>query len=582
VVITDHGEKVRRKQQQLHYKAKENPELRFTALYGLMLWAPWMEVALHGVLNNQGARTPGTDGVTKDNLRTPKARQVLMEALREELAAGTYRPEPVRRVYIPKANGKQRPLGIPTIRDRVVQMMVKDLLEPIFEANFEDCSYGFRPNRGCWDALAEIGQYLKRPSNYEWAIEGDIRDCFGSIDHKILMKQLRRRVGDRRLLTLIWRMLRAGVLEDLQYYSTETGAPQGGIVSPLFANVYMHQLDEWAAVHSHRLTQSAREWRRGRGEPTIRLTRYADDFVVMVKGTQEQAEAIKAEVAEYLSTMMCMELNLEKTRITHRTEGFEFLGIQVRYGESWERKDANGRGRGNVYYLPTSKAVQRYKDKVRELTSNKTNYAKDVEVIRALNRFITGWGNYYRHANSAIIFEKLEHWTGKRVFRWLQRRHRIPAKAAFKRFYVPSDVPINRHPARKDKRLGARDDRGQFLAIWPLGFIPIRYWKYRGSQIPQKYAGESSERRSPGPPEYSTKAWAEGKDPRQTAEYRNLREIIRERDRYQCQRCGKYAPGAMGEVHHKDGDPTNDDPGNLELLCEECHQETGGFGGRRR
>src|SRR6266487_5481854 len=148
---------------------------------------------------------------------------------------------------------------MPTIKDRVVQAAVKkNLLEPIFEAYFEDCSYGFRPNRGCWDALAEIGQYLKRPSDYEWVIEGDIKDCFGSSDHDILMRQLRRRIGDERLLTLIWRMLRAGVLEDLRYYSSDAGTPQGGIVSPLLANVYLHPLDEWADAHSHRLAKHQR------------------------------------------------------------------------------------------------------------------------------------------------------------------------------------------------------------------------------------------------------------------------------------------------------------------------------------
>jgi RNA-directed DNA polymerase len=169
VVITDRDEMVSRKQMQLYHRAKieHDPKQRFTALYGLLLWEPWMEVALQRVLTNAGAKTPGVDGITRERLKEPGAQQALLDELRTQLREGTYRPQPVRRVYIAKSNGGQRPLGIPTIRDRVVQAAVKDLLEPIYEAYFADCSYGFRPNRGCWDALAEIGQYLKRPSNYE-------------------------------------------------------------------------------------------------------------------------------------------------------------------------------------------------------------------------------------------------------------------------------------------------------------------------------------------------------------------------------------------------------------------------------
>jgi RNA-directed DNA polymerase len=175
--MTIHSEMVVRKQEHLYYRAEQDPNLKFTALYGLTIWEPWAEMALRRVLSNKGAKTPGVDGMTKDDLETLEARKALLDGIRKELEE-VYEPQPVRRVYILKANGKMRPLGIATIRDRVVQAMVKNLLEPIFETDFEDCSYGFRPNRGCWDALAEIGQYLKRPSNYEWVIEGDIRDCF--------------------------------------------------------------------------------------------------------------------------------------------------------------------------------------------------------------------------------------------------------------------------------------------------------------------------------------------------------------------------------------------------------------------
>lgn len=569
---------VARKQAQLFYKAKSEreSEWRFTALYGLLLWEPWLEVALYQVLANHGARTPGVDEVTKDDLREPPKQKALVDELRAQLAEGVYRPQPVKRIYIPKADGKQRPLGIPTIRDRVIQAAVKNLLEPIFEACFEDCSYGFRPNRGCWDALAEIGQYLKRPSNYEWVVEGDIRDCFGSIDHKVLMHQLRRRIGDGRLLTLIWHMLRAGVLENLRYYSSEAGTPQGGIVSPLLANVYMHQLDEWAVEHSHRLSEGQKQRRRQKGLATIRLTRYADDFVIAVKGTRDQAEAIRAEVAEHLKTMMRMDLSIEKTHITHRSEGFDFLGINVRYAASRNRKDATGEGRGNVYYLPAPKAVKRYKEKVRILASSASYLYPDTEVIRAINRFARGWANYYRHANSAQIFEALNHWTWHRVFRWLQRKHVLAPRAAYKRFLVDAGTPINRHPTRKDRRLGAWDELGRHLAIEQLNFVRVEYWKYRGTKIPPKYDNAADIRVHPKPPDYTVEAWPEGQNPRGTAEYRNSRELVRLRDSFLCRKCNRYTKS--GHVHHKDGNPANPDPMNLELLCEACHHATESYG----
>jgi len=580
VVVTDRDGKVSRKQQQLYHVAKTqtDPQQRFTALYGLLLWEPWLEMALQRVLTNKGAKTPGVDNVTKGDLKEPDKQQALLNELREQLRNGTYRPQPVRRVYIPKADGKKRPLGIPTIRDRVVQAAVKDVLEPIYEAYFEDCSYGFRPNRGCWDALAEIGQYLKRPSNYEWVIEGDIKDCFGSIDHTILMKQLRRRIRDERLLNLIWHMLRAGVMEDMRYYDVEKGTPQGGIVSPLLANIYMHQLDEWAAAHSHRLTQSQRSYRRSRGLATLRLTRYADDFVICVKGTREQTEAIKAEVAEFLTTKMRMQLSLEKTHITHRMEGIVFLGIQIRFNASHNLKDKTGNRKENVYYLPSPKAIQRYKDKIAELIGPQPYKSPPVEVIRAINRFSIGWANYYRHANSSDVFDNLDHLTWHRVFRWLQREYRLRTRVAIQMFYVPPHVPINRHKTRKDKRLGVREGE-HFLAIEPLNFTRIQYWKYRGTNIPQKYRGETDTRGQVEPPNYDTTPLPEGENPHNTTEYRNVREIVRLRDKFRCLKCGMRN---NINLHHVDGNPRNNDLDNLELLCEECHKQTPSYGNKKR
>jgi len=569
------------KQVQLTYTARSNKTRgtaqRFTALYGLLTWEPWLIVALEQVLSNTGAKTAGVDGITKEDLKSERNQKALLDKLRDELQTEQYRPQPAKRVYIPKPNGDKRPLGIPTIRDRVVQAAVKNLMEPIFEVNFEDCSYGFRPNRNCWDALAEIGQYIKRPSNYEWVVEGDIQDCFGSIDHKILMNQIRRQIGDKRVLNLIWHLLKAGVMEDLRYYDTEAGTPQGGIVSPLLANIYMHQLDEWAAQHSHRLTERQKGYRRSKGQATLRLTRYADDFTVAVKGTREQAEEIKAEIAEYLETAMRMKLSLEKTRITHRTEGFNFLGITVKYEESRNRKNAEGEGRECVYFVPSPKAIQRYKTKTKELIGPQSNYINPVEVIRAYNRFSRGWANYYKHANSAKAFEALDRWTWWTIYRWLKRRYGLNSRSAVAKFWVKAETPVNSHPTRNDKRLGAWDKEGRLLAIEPLAFTHIVYWKYRGNKIPRIFESVKNDRKLPENPNYEIQPWPEGENPHKKTEYRNARELARRQDGGICQKCGIDA-SLTGEVHHKDGNSRNNALDNLELLCRKCHKKTSSYG----
>ena len=225
--------KVQRTQAMLYAKASNEPETRFKRLYKYLTRREWAEAAVTEVLRNRGSRTAGIDGKTRNDYKDEGERAVLVNSILETLATQTYSPEPARRVYIRKANGKQRPLGIATIQDRVVQKMVKMLLEPIYEATFLPCSYGFRPNRCTWDALAEAYHYLQTYCQYYTVIEGDIVNCFGTIRHGVLMRQLKRRDLDENLLALVWKMLTAGVIEDLQYFETTEGSPQGNIVSPL-------------------------------------------------------------------------------------------------------------------------------------------------------------------------------------------------------------------------------------------------------------------------------------------------------------------------------------------------------------
>ncbi|EUA28023.1 reverse transcriptase family protein [Mycobacterium xenopi 4042] len=272
-------------------------------------------------------------------------------------------PDPVREVTIPKANGKLRSLGIATVADRVVQASLKLVLEPIFEADFHPCSYGFRPRRRAQDAIAEIHHLASGSRAYHWVFEGDITACFDEISHSALMDRVRRRIGDKRVLALVKSFLKAGILsKDLGYRDNVTGTPQGGILSPLLSNVALSVLDEhfaakWKALGS--------EWTRAKhrraGVPTMKIVRYADDFCVMVHGTRVDAEALWGEIAAVLAPMG-LRLSVEKSRVCHIDEGFEFLGFRI------QRQLKKGTTKHYVYTWPSKKALMSITEKVRNLT----------------------------------------------------------------------------------------------------------------------------------------------------------------------------------------------------------------------
>src|SRR3954454_7603678 len=288
-------------QAKLHRWAAAGPGRRFDDLANLVYDPAFLTVAWDRVRGNAGARTAGVDAIAPRSVGEGAAE--LLADLRRELKTGQFFPERVREKTIPKAPGKLRRLGIPTTRDRVVQAALKLVLEPIFEADFQPCSYGFRPKRRAQDAIAEI-HYLTSPTrNYEWVFEADITACFDEIDHTALMSRVRHRIGDRRVLSLVNAFLKAGVLsEEGLNRETTTGTPQGGILSPLLANIALSVLDEHFARKWEALGPAwTRAKRRRAGEPAMRLVRYADDFVVMVHGTRDDTEALWDEVTTVLA-----------------------------------------------------------------------------------------------------------------------------------------------------------------------------------------------------------------------------------------------------------------------------------------
>lgn len=320
--IADEAEaRVLEMQIKLHRWAGENEGRRFGDLFNLVCDPAFLLVAWRRVKGNRGARTAGVDGMTVRRIEQEQGGDSFLAELRAELRARTYRPLRVRERMIPKANGKHRRLGIATVRDRVVQAALKLVLEPIFEAGFQPSSYGFRPNRGARDAIADI--HLHSVHSYEWVLEADIQACFDEISHPALMDRVARRIKDKRVLALVKAFLKAGLLTELgREEDTITGTPQGGILSPLLANIALSALDdhfalEWQASMS---TKNERRKRRHRGLGNWRLVRYADDFVVMVWGTREHAEALRDTVQAVLAPIG-LRLSEAKTKVVHLDEG---------------------------------------------------------------------------------------------------------------------------------------------------------------------------------------------------------------------------------------------------------------------
>src|SRR5215218_8725301 len=351
--------RVREIQTKLHRWAREDAHRRFDDLFNLVADPGFLLVAWDRVRGNKGAATAGVDGQTAASIAAWKGVEEFLDELRCQLKDRSFTPLPVRERMIPKAGGKLRALGIATVRDRVVQASLKLVLEPIFEADFHPCSYGFRPKRRAHDAIAEARLLTSR--SYEWVVEGDITACFDEISHPALMNRVRQRVGDKRVLALVKAFLKSGILdEDRNLRDTDAGTPQGSILSPLLSNVALSVLDEYIAQApgGPGISRNERLTRRRHGRPNYRLARYADDWCLLVSGTKHDAEDLRGQIAAVLSTMG-LRLSPEKTLITHIDEGLDFLGWHI------QRRRKRGTNRHYVYTYPSARAIKAVTGKVK-------------------------------------------------------------------------------------------------------------------------------------------------------------------------------------------------------------------------
>jgi RNA-directed DNA polymerase len=560
----------KRTQEMLAHRAIKG--LKFHRLYGLLRTKRLVWVALDKVLRSKGANTPGIDRVTKRDLLDPKAQAALVDEINRELCSKTYRPLSVRRVYVSEpGKAEKRSLGIVTIRDKIVQEMLRLVLEPIYEAKFHKHSYGFRPFRSTHYAALRSKDLIGR-RGYNWVIKGNIRGCFDHIQQAKLLKVLRKTIKDERIIRLVKAMLKAGCMEDGGWRVTDEGIPQGGIASPLLANIYLNELDWYVHERWEGRSPSEKQRIKKNGGIPCFIVRYANDFLMMVKGTREQAERLKAEVAEYLEFALSLELSDEKTLITSSERGFDFLGFNIRKYRT-----------GVSLITPSRKAMVKFRAKVKQLVWEGFSTGNKGGAIEHLNGYIIGWGMYYRRVSSARAFKKADHYVWWRVFRTSRRilNHRATPGQHYKANYIPYRFDIRKkNRRRRGKHYGAWADEAhtQAYIVVNLAFIPIRYLRFHPQLNPyvpeeraklEKWVGtlDPHPDHLHGPVLYSDYG----------PEWDTLRKAVLEKAGHKCQECGKPIQGRQAHVHHlrrlrthKSRKQANKFE-NLAALCQTCH-----------
>jgi len=386
--------------EKLYLAAKNSKSRRFHILFDKVHRMDFLESAWKSVKRNRGSSGVDDESIS-DIIESGEA--VMLDELQRKLREGRYRPRQVKRVYIPKPDGRERPLGIPTVRDRVVQTATKYVIEPIFEADFLDCSYGFRPNRCAHDALEEIRITVN--AGYHFVLDADIMGFFDNINHEKLMSFVTQRINDRRVLKLIRKWLKSGVLDGEIIHDTEVGTPQGGVISPLLANIYLHEFDLYWTTQT---------------EVHGILVRYADDFVILFRSAGEARKGI--ELVQQKLAELNLELHEKKSKLVDMRSGkrgFDFLGFHHRWVKS---------PKYNKYFLqkwPSTKSIQAIKSNVKQLIGSRWILKWALEaVVSKVNPILRGWMNYFRFGNSSKRFRQIDSYIHERLALWWSKKHR--------------------------------------------------------------------------------------------------------------------------------------------------------------
>jgi len=502
----------------------------------------WLEEAAKRTLNRSKGKAPGIDGVVVHVFREHEAAH--LQQLRLELKKGIYQPQPLRRVEVPKANGTMRLLGLPCLRDKIVQEAIRMMLEPIFEVEFHDNSYGFRPHRSAHHAVARCRILMR--SGFSWVIEGDVKACFDEISHKAILSALREKVMDNKFLDLITLFLKSGVMIDGKLVPTVKGVPQGGIISPLLANAVLNKLD-WF-LHEQGKYGKSNEFKNWYNkEPNVRFTRYADDWCVFITRTNKQfAESLRESIRTFLKDTSGLELSVEKTRITHVRDGFDFLGFHL-------EKSIGQNGK----LVPKIKVAQKSISKIRLRLNEAARYRPSQEDITTrvtrVSSVIRGWSHYFKiaHNYSAVagLLDHLAHWA---MVKAISRKNDISSGKVHRKFYYKGRIGVS----AKKTLVRFSDTKMLIYYKGPVAYEP-------GNAI---YLEDH---------EWETNFISSGNRPGQS----DMKFQALERDKYQCRRCGCLVLAETSDLDHIvevqnfasfEQANTLD---NVQTLCLYCHKE---------